>query len=75
MIGHAALLYRTESTERQLFRSIELVSGGLPGKFNEGTFICPDYGKYTLSADGNSRRLFASRTFWVHDAVLRNPSG
>jgi hypothetical protein len=52
MIGHAALLYRTE-TGREPASLEELVKAEcLPDKFNEGEFICPDGGSYTLSTDG-----------------------
>jgi hypothetical protein len=52
MIGHAAMLYRTE--EGQVPGSLDALTKAdcSPGAFNEGQLRCPDGGKYTLSADG-----------------------
>jgi hypothetical protein len=52
MIGHAALMYRTEFGKAP--GSLEELAEAqcLPGRFNEGDFTCIDGGKYTLSADG-----------------------
>jgi prepilin-type processing-associated H-X9-DG protein len=52
MIGHAALLYRTE--HGGVPGSLEMLvrSQSAPGLFGEGELACPDGGKYTLSADG-----------------------
>ncbi len=54
MIGHAALMYRTEfgKAPRSLGELAE--TRCLPGFFNEGDFTCIDGGKYTLSADGTA---------------------
>ena len=52
MIGHASLMYRTESG-RPATSLDELVKGGCaPGLFGQGEFACPDGGKYSLAADG-----------------------
>jgi hypothetical protein len=54
MMGHAALLYRTE---RGLWpRSLEDLAetNTSPGLFGQGELSCPDGGKYSLSADGKS---------------------
>ncbi len=54
MIGHAALLYRTQtgSTPRALD---ELTNAGYtPGEFGKDHLACPDGGTYALSADGLS---------------------
>jgi hypothetical protein len=52
MIGHAALLYRTEfgkwpSSLEELART-----NSSPGRFGEGELSCPSGGQYALSADG-----------------------
>ncbi|MDT5269314.1 MAG: hypothetical protein QOH49_1500 [Acidobacteriota bacterium] len=54
MIGHAALLFRTERGRAP--GSLEELrdSGAAPGLFGEGELSCPDGGHYTLSADGTA---------------------
>ena len=53
MIGHASMLYRTEfgQAPRSLAELIE--ARCLPDNFGKGPFVCPDGGRYSLSADGN----------------------
>ena len=52
MIGHAALLYRTEYGKPP--DSIETLAktNCAPGIFGTGKLVCPSGGKYSLSADG-----------------------
>ncbi|HZS44541.1 MAG TPA: hypothetical protein VFC63_05520, partial [Blastocatellia bacterium] len=52
MIGHAALMYRTQFG--QTAKSLEdlVRTGCAPELFGQGNFACPDGGHYTLSADG-----------------------
>jgi hypothetical protein len=52
MIGHAALMYRTEfgKAPKSLDDLIEM--GCTPGQFNRGHLVCPDGGKYILADDG-----------------------
>lgn len=54
MIGHAALLFRTERGRAP--KSLEELrdSGAAPGLFGEGALSCPDGGRYTLSADATT---------------------
>jgi hypothetical protein len=52
MIGHAALLYRTEQGKAPGSLADLVKSECCPGPFNEGDLTCSDGGKYTLSADG-----------------------
>ncbi len=52
MIGHAALLYRTEHGKAPASLDDLVKAECLPGKFNEGDFTCPDGGTYALSSDG-----------------------
>jgi hypothetical protein len=52
MIGHAALLYRTEHGQAPASLEDLVKAECLPEKFNEGEFVCPDGGTYALSADG-----------------------
>jgi hypothetical protein len=52
MIGHAALLYRTEQGKAPSSLDDLVKADCLPGSFNEGIYTCPDGGTYTLSADG-----------------------
>ncbi|MBV8858225.1 MAG: hypothetical protein JOZ02_14940 [Acidobacteria bacterium] len=54
MIGHAALLFRTEHGRAP--KSLEELrdSGAAPGLFGEGALSCPDGGHYSLSADGTA---------------------
>ncbi|HEX5271994.1 MAG TPA: hypothetical protein VFW33_15965, partial [Gemmataceae bacterium] len=54
MIGHAALLYRTEHGKDPASLDDLVKAECLPGKFNEGEFACPDGGTYALSPDGRS---------------------
>jgi hypothetical protein len=54
MIGHAAMLYRTEfgkwpSSLEELART-----NASPGLFGEGELSCPSGGRYSLSADGTT---------------------
>jgi hypothetical protein len=53
MIGHAALLYRTEHGKAPAALDELVKAECLPGKFNEGDFKCPGGGTYALSADGH----------------------
>lgn len=52
MIGHAALMYRTEFGKSP--ESLEQLAKSkcAPGVFGQGEFKCPEGGTYTLSADG-----------------------
>jgi hypothetical protein len=52
MIGHAAMLYRTQYGRAP--RSLDELAahGCAPGVFGEHKLRCPDGGKYVLSADG-----------------------
>ncbi|MFL6256464.1 MAG: hypothetical protein ACJ74T_15780 [Pyrinomonadaceae bacterium] len=54
MIGHAALLFRTEHGRAP--KSLEELrdSGAAPGLFGEGGLSCPDGGRYTLSTDATA---------------------
>lgn len=54
MIGHAALLFRTEHGRAP--KSLEELrdSGAAPGLFGDGPLSCPDGGRYTLSADATA---------------------
>jgi hypothetical protein len=54
MIGHAAMLYRTQFGKQP--ESLEQLaqSGCAPGVFGQGKLACPCGGKYALSADGTS---------------------
>ena len=54
MIGHAALLYRTETGKAPASLEELAKADCCPGAFNEGDLRCLDNGKYTLSADGMS---------------------
>jgi hypothetical protein len=54
MIGHAALLYRTEFGKVPKTLDDLVRTQCLPGRFNEEDFTCIDGGKYTLSADGTA---------------------
>jgi hypothetical protein len=54
MIGHAALLYRTEHGRAPASLEELVKAECLPAKFNQGDFTCPDGGEYTLSADSRS---------------------
>jgi hypothetical protein len=52
MIGHAALMYRTEFGKAP--QSLEELARAkcTPGQFNKGDLVCPGGGKYSLAADG-----------------------
>jgi prepilin-type processing-associated H-X9-DG protein len=52
MIGHAALLYRTEHGKAPESLKALVESQCAPGLFGEGNLTCPDGGRYTLCADG-----------------------
>jgi hypothetical protein len=54
MIGHAALLFRTEHGRAPASLAELQASGTSPGLFGEGELSCPDGGRYTLSADGTA---------------------
>src|ERR671935_2781354 len=52
MIGHAALLYRTQ--HGKVPGSLEELAkaGCAPGEFGKGDLVCPDGGRYALADDG-----------------------
>src|SRR5260370_28592004 len=52
MLGHAALLFRTEHGRAP--KSLKELQDAecLPGTFHEDELVCPDGANYTLSADG-----------------------
>jgi hypothetical protein len=52
MIGHAALMYRTENGKAPTSLDELVNTECMPAQFTDGSFVCPDGGKYTLSADG-----------------------
>ncbi len=52
MIGHAALIYRTEHGKAPASLEELAKAGCAPGEFGKEQLACPDGGKYTLSADG-----------------------
>jgi Protein of unknown function (DUF1559) len=52
MIGHAALMYRTEHGKAPASLEELAKAGCAPGAFGQGELACPDGGRYTLSADG-----------------------
>jgi hypothetical protein len=52
MIGHAALMYRTEDGKAPGSLEEMARAGCTPGVFGQGELACPDGGKYALSADG-----------------------
>jgi hypothetical protein len=54
MIGHAALMFRTERGRAPKSLDELAETECLPGKFNQGDLVCPDGGKYSLAADGLS---------------------
>ncbi len=54
MIGHAALLYRTEFGKWPTSLEELARTNSSPGQFGEGELSCPSGGKYALSADGAS---------------------
>src|SRR5829696_8606550 len=54
MIGHAALLSRTERGRAPASLEELRDSGAAPGLFGEGALSCPDGGRYALSADATT---------------------
>ena len=54
MIGHAALLFRTERGRPPENLQELKDSGAAPGLFGEGELSCPDGGHYTLSTDATA---------------------
>ncbi len=54
MIGHAALLYRTQTGKTPRSPAELAKAEYTPGEFGTGHLACPDGGTYTLSADGLS---------------------
>ena len=50
MIGHAALLFRTERGRAPASLEELRDSGAAPGLFGEGALSCPDGGRYALNA-------------------------
>lgn len=52
MIGHAALMHRTQTGENAGSLAELAASGCAPGEFGAGAFACPDGGQYELAADG-----------------------
>jgi len=54
MIGHAALLYRTEHGEWPSSLQALAQSQCSAGAFGEGKLACPDGGHYSLAADGTT---------------------
>src|SRR5215208_3673733 len=54
MIGHAALLFRTERGRAPSSLEELRDSGAAPGLFGEGALSCPDGGRYALSADAEA---------------------
>jgi hypothetical protein len=54
MIGHAALLFRTEHDRRPESLADLVKTGCCPGPFNDGSLRCPDGGTYSLSHDGST---------------------
>lgn len=54
MIGHAALLFRTERGRAPSSLQELKDSGAAPGLFGEGALSCPDGGRYALSTDATT---------------------
>jgi hypothetical protein len=52
MMGHASLLYRTESGKAPDSLATLTKSQCAPKEFGQGELACPDGGKYSLSSDG-----------------------
>ncbi|MFO0875903.1 MAG: DUF1559 domain-containing protein [Gemmataceae bacterium] len=52
MISHAALFYRTQYGKAPASLEELAKTGCCPGEFGKGEFVCPEGGKYSLSADG-----------------------
>jgi hypothetical protein len=54
MINHAAAMYRTEFGKEPTSLAELADTRCAPGLFGEGQLTCPDGGKYTLAADGET---------------------
>src|ERR1051325_7454820 len=54
MIGHAAMLHRTQRGAWPASLEDLAETNSSPGVFGQGELSCPDGGKYSLSADGMS---------------------
>jgi hypothetical protein len=54
MIGHAAMLYRTQYGRAPESLEALAAHGCAPGVFGQGKYRCPDGGRYELSADGTT---------------------
>ena len=52
MIGHAALMYRTQTGKAAASLAELAEADCAPGEFGKGKFACPEHGEYTLAADG-----------------------
>ena len=54
MIGHAALMYRTQTG--QVAKSLDdlVAANCVPGQFGQDKLACPDHGKYSLGSDGHT---------------------
>jgi hypothetical protein len=52
MIGHAGLLYRTQTGKTAASLGDLAKADCAPGLFGQGRLACPDHGEYTLAADG-----------------------
>jgi len=52
MIGHASMMYRTNTGEFPKTLAELEAAGCTPGAFNKGHLACPEGGTYTLAADG-----------------------
>lgn len=52
MIGHAALMHRTEQGKPPASLEEWAKAGCAPGEFGAADLTCPDGGKYSLAADG-----------------------
>lgn len=65
MIGHAALLLRTERGRAPASLAELKEAGAAPGLFGEGALSCPDGGRYALSSDA------AAGTCTHHGHALR----
>jgi hypothetical protein len=53
MIGHGAMMYRTQFGKAPASLAELAKCGCAPGLFGTGTLACPDAGKYALSTDGS----------------------
>jgi hypothetical protein len=56
MIGHAALMYRTEHGANPASLEALTAAGCAPGTFGEAHLACPDGGQYSLTDDGLTGR-------------------